>query len=149
MNNFNVIMLGASGSGKTVFLSSLFHSLFTQNHRGFFLSMESRYQQNELNKIYQVVAAKDNNWPPGTQRDEISNWKFTCCVQSKKDGKIFPSYSFTYLDYAGGLLTDVEDEEFEHAVENAHTLLGLIDGQKIFQALKKSSRNNFGFLVRY
>ena len=72
MNNFNVIMLGASGSGKTVLLSSLFHSLFTQDHRGFFLRVDGQHKQTQLRKIYQTVAAKDNNWPPGTQREEVS-----------------------------------------------------------------------------
>jgi GTPase SAR1 family protein len=40
MNNYKVVILGASGSGKTVFLASMFHELSTQGNRGFFLKAE-------------------------------------------------------------------------------------------------------------
>jgi GTPase SAR1 family protein len=140
MNNYSVIMLGSSGSGKTVFLASMFHELSTQGSRGFFLRSEGIDPPRQLSKVYQEVAGK-GEWPEGTKRDKVSEWKFTCYVQSKKDGSIFPSCDFTFIDYAGGLLTEIEDEEeadskFEKAVETADTLLGLLDGKKLLDAMR-------------
>jgi hypothetical protein len=140
MNNYNVIMLGSSGSGKTVFLASMFHELSTQGSRGFFLRSEGIDPPRRLTKIYQQVAGK-GEWPEGTKRNEVSEWKFTCYVQSKKDGSIFPACHYTFFDYAGGLLTETEDEEesdskFEQAVGEADTLLGLLDGKKLLDAMR-------------
>lgn len=139
MNNYNVIMLGASGSGKTVFLASMFHELSTQGNRGFFLRSEGKDEQKRLTKIYEEVVL-EQSWPQGTKAAEVSEWKFTCFVQ-KKDLTIFPACQFTFVDYAGGRLTEIDDEsesdnEFEEAVSKSDTLLGLLDGTKVLNALR-------------
>jgi GTPase SAR1 family protein len=140
MNNYKVVILGASGSGKTVFLASMFRELSTQGSRGFFLKAEGVNRPRLLTNIYKQVAGK-GEWPEGTKRNEVSEWKFTCHVQSKKDGSIFPACTYTFFDYAGGLLTEAEDEEetdskFHETIQEAHTLLGLLDGKKILDAMK-------------
>lgn len=132
--------MGASGSGKTVFLASMFRELSTQGSRGFFLKAEGVNRPRLLTNIYKQVAGK-GEWPEGTKRNEVSEWKFTCHVQSKKDGSIFPACTYTFFDYAGGLLTEAEDEEetdskFHETIQEAHTLLGLLDGKKILDAMK-------------
>jgi hypothetical protein len=139
VKNYKVVMLGSSGSGKTVFLASMFHELFTQGERGFFLKVEGKESERRLVRIYEQVATQ-RDWPPGTKLDEISEWIFTCYVQAK-DRAIFPTCQFIYLDYAGGRLTDIlesdeVDSEFETKLEQADALLGLLDGQKILAAMK-------------
>jgi len=139
VKNYKVVMLGSSGSGKTVFLASMFHELFTQGERGFFLKVKGKESERRLIKIYEQVATK-TDWPIGTKLDEISEWIFTCYVQAK-DRSIFPTCQFIYLDYAGGRLTDIlesdeVDSEFETKLEQADSLLGLLDGQKILAAMK-------------
>lgn len=141
MNNYSVIMLGPSGSGKTVFLSSLYKKLSTQSDElGFFLEVDTPEKRKRLNNIYTKVAV-DEKWPDGTRYSEVSEWKFTCRVQTS-DLSISDACSFTYLDYAGGRITEEADEadgnsEFDDRFKAADALLGLLDGQKLCALMRK------------
>ena len=132
-------MLGPRGSGKTVFLSSLYKKLSTQSELGFFLQVDTGEKRKRLNNIYTQVAA-DEKWPMGTRYAEVSEWTFTCRVQTS-DLSIYDACSFTYLDYAGGRITDEADEEdasseFDNKFKAADALLVLLDGQKICALIK-------------
>lgn len=134
-------MLGPSGSGKTVFLSSLYKKLSTQSDLGFFLQVDTDEKRKRLNNIYTQVAA-DEKWPAGTRYSEVSEWTFTCRVQNPSDLSIYDACSFTYLDYAGGRITDEADEEdgrsdFSDRFKTADALLGLLDGQKLCALARK------------
>ena len=140
MNNYSIIMLGSSGSGKTVFLSSLYKRLSTQSELGFFLQVDTAEKRKRLNNIYTQVAA-DEKWPAGTRYSEVSEWTFTCRVQNPSDLSIYDACSFTYLDYAGGRITEEADEEdesseFNDKFKTADALLGLLDGQKLCSLMK-------------
>jgi len=133
LNTYTVIMLGPSGSGKTVFLASMYKKLSTQGEHGFFLEVDGAEKRKRLNNIYKQIAV-DETWPIATQQTEISEWTFTCRVQTET----LPIYSacrFAYLDYAGGRLTDEEmgeeDAAFESKLKEADTMLGLLDGQML------------------
>ncbi len=133
-------MLGPSGSGKTVFLSSLYKKLSTQSELGFFLQVDTGEKRKRLNNIYTQVAA-DEKWPAGTKYSEVSEWTFTCRVQTS-DLSIYDGCSFTYLDYAGGRITDEAEEEdasseFDDKFKAADALLILLDGQKICALMRK------------
>ena len=97
-------MLGPSGAGKTVFLASLFKHLMIQGESRFFVEVEDERKRKSLNDIYAKVVAPEG-WPRANQYHETSEWTFTCCV--KVGISIYPACRFTYLDYAGGRLTDV------------------------------------------
>lgn len=134
-------MLGPSGSGKTVFLSSLYKKLSTQSELGFFLQVDTAEKRKRLNNIYTQVAA-DKKWPSGTRYSEVSEWTFTCRVQNPKDLSIYDGCSFTYLDYAGGRITEEADDEdgssdFNLRFKTADALLGLLDGQKLCALMRK------------
>lgn len=130
MNTYTVIMLGPRGSGKTVFLASMYNQLCTQGEGGFFLEVDSAEKSKRLHDIYTQIAFEEK-WPLGTRRSEVSEWTFTCSVQTK-DLPIYPACKFTYLDYAGGLLTDqTDDPKFNEQVKKADALLGLLDGQRL------------------
>lgn len=134
-------MLGPSGSGKTVFLSSLYKKLSTQSELGFFLQVDTAEKRKRLNNIYTQVAA-DEKWPAGTRYSEVSEWTFTCRVQNPSDLSIYNACSFTYLDYAGGRITEEADEEdgsseFNDRFKAADALLGLLDGQKLCSLMRK------------
>jgi len=138
MNNYSIIMLGPSGSGKTVFLASMYKKLSTQSNLGFFLQVDTGEKRKRLNNIYTQVAV-DDRWPAGTRANEVSEWVFTCCVQRPDNLSIYNACSFTYLDYAGGRLTeeaDDEDPEFESKLNNCDALLGLLDGQKLCSLIR-------------
>ncbi|MFB8795075.1 MAG: hypothetical protein U7126_12845 [Microcoleus sp.] len=132
MNTYTVIMLGPRGSGKTVFLASMYNQLCTQREGGFFLEVDSAEKSKQLHDLYTQIAFEEK-WPLGTRRSEVSEWTFTCRVQTK-DLPIYSACKFTYLDYAGGLLTDQTDEDdpkFNEQVNKADALLGLLDGQRL------------------
>lgn len=132
MNTYTVIILGPSGSGKTVFLASMYNKLCTQGEAGFFLELDSTEKSKNLHDLYTQIAFEEK-WPRQTQRAEVSEWTFTCRVQTK-DLPIFPACKFSYLDYAGGLLTDQSDEDdpkFDEQVKKGDALLGLLDGQRL------------------
>ncbi|WP_339375771.1 hypothetical protein [Calothrix sp. NIES-2098] len=101
------------------------------------MDVEDLERRKKLNHIYSQIITGDV-WPPGTRYSEVSQWTFTCCV---KTGQLtdYPVCQFTYYDYCGGRLTDdVEDAEFEALLKQADTLLGLLDGQKIYGLLTGS-----------
>ncbi|MFB2836532.1 hypothetical protein [Floridanema evergladense] len=130
MKTYKIITLGASGAGKTVFLASMFKALSIQGDHGFYLEVEDQNKRKLLNSIYTQVITGDS-WPQGTKYSEVSEWTFTCHVKTPSLDD-YPACQFTYFDYAGGRLTDVdEDEEFEGIVKQADAILGLLDGQKI------------------
>ncbi|MFM6612077.1 MAG: hypothetical protein ACKPJH_25485 [Dolichospermum sp.] len=129
--------MGPSGSGKTVFLGSMYHKLSTQGESGFFLAVDDA-QRKILNQIYTEVATEET-WPKPTQVANISNWKFTCKIQTPKG--TYSACQFQYTDYAGEMLTDHKDdttyiEKFNETIRNADVLLGLIDGSRLLSYMK-------------
>lgn len=136
MKNFKIVTLGASGAGKTVFLASMYKQLSIQKDDAFKLEVENPQQRQLLNSTYMNLLTGDS-WPPGTKN--ISEWTFNCNVQTE-GLENYTACKFTYYDYAGGRLTDVEeDPEFEKVVQQADTILGLLDGQKIYAWLTGSN----------
>jgi len=135
MKTYKIITLGASGSGKTVFLASMFKALGIQADHGFYLHVKNPRQQKLLNAIYTEIIAGDI-WPKGTRYSEISEWTYICRVKNPDDLKYYDACEFVYFDYAGGRLTDMneEDTELQDIIKKSDALLGLIDGKKI-QAL--------------
>lgn len=151
MNTYKVIMLGPRGSGKTVFLASMYKRLSTQGDSGFFLEVDGGEKRKRLNNIYTQIAIEEK-WPKGTMYSEVSEWTFTCRVQTE-NLPIYSACQFTYLDYAGGRLTDeiedIEDSDydFENKLKQADTLLGLLDGHKLC-ALMRNERIGLAWAVR-
>lgn len=136
MYSYRVIMLGPRGSGKTVYLGSMFQKLSSQGEWGFFLETDGE-KRKKLNRIYTEVAT-EAKWPPGTDRSEVSEWVFTCSIN--KNRVKYSACQFVYLDYAGGRITDDEMEEesdFNRKIESADVLLGLLDGSKICALLRQ------------
>ncbi|MUG94131.1 hypothetical protein F7734_17745 [Scytonema sp. UIC 10036] len=142
MNNYNIVTLGPSGAGKTVFLASLFKQLSIQGEHGFFLQVEDANKRNILNNIYTEIITGDK-WPKGT-KGEITDWVFTCCVKTPSSS-IYPVCQFTYIDYAGGRLTDTaeeDDDDFESKVCDADAVLAILDGQKVLAFMQDKEITN-------
>lgn len=134
-------MLGQRGSGKTVYLASLYKKLSTQGELGFFLEVNSAEKRKKLKNIYTQLTVEED-WPEGTQVQDLSEWTFTCKVQTP-ELPIYSACQFTYFDYAGGLLTDeLEDDdenidnELEDKINNADALVALLDGQRICELIR-------------
>ena len=139
VKTYKIVTLGASGAGKTVFLSSMFKALSIQGTYTFFLEVEDRTKEKFLKTIYTNIVTGDS-WPEGTRYSEVSEWTFACRVQAPTTLEAYTACKFTYFDYAGGRLTDSneEDPEFDRIVKEATTVLGLLDGSKIYQLMKEA-----------
>lgn len=140
MKNYKIITLGASGSGKTVLLSSMFKSLGIQSDHGFYLQVDFN-QQRHLNNIYTEIITGET-WPKGTRFSEISEWNFICRVKNSSDLKDYSVCEFSYFDYSGGRLTDTQEDdlEFREIIEQSDIILGLIDGQKIHALMNNTNQ---------
>jgi WD40 repeat protein len=148
MNNYNILTLGTSGSGKTIFLASLFKQLSTQGEKGFFVEVADSQKSRELNTIYTQIVTGEK-WPAGTRN--VTNWTFNCCVKNSELDN-YPVCQFTYIDYAGGLLTDVDDDEditfdFQEEVPKADAILVIIDGFKAYKFMEDKTLSNRDVLI--
>lgn len=144
--SINIVMLGGSGAGKTVYLSSIYKKLASQGtepHNKFFLEIDNYSDQIELVNISTSLISSDNSWPPGTR--SIKDWKFNCCIRNTNGDK-YNVCSFNYIDYAGGTLTNIYNDplgeqkqiEFIEKVREASVLLGVLDGKKIVDLMQNS-----------
>jgi hypothetical protein len=136
---FRIVSLGLSGSGKTVFLSALFHAL---NHpvkqRPYFLTagVEDRLR---LLQLYDEVADPDGPWPIGTRVEELRTFEFGVdCGPENARRKMM---RIRYVDYGGELLVPKglsyrQLSELDEQVNGAHALLGMINGYRVLQLLK-------------
>jgi hypothetical protein len=122
----------------------MYKKLSTQGKQGFFLEIDSAEKRKRLHNVYTQIAI-DEKWPKGTTYDEVSEWTFTCGVQTE-NLNIYSACRFKYLDYAGGRLTDeMEDEDtsFENQFKNADALLGVLDGQKLRALMRNEKLGQF------
>lgn len=146
MQNYNIITLGPSGSGKTVFLASLFKAFSTQGKFGFSLEIQDRNKRMALNKIYADLTTGEK-WPSGTRKS--SEWVLTSYVKSSGSSKI-PACKITYIDYKGGLITDLSEDEktysdyddLELYTKEADAVLAILDGQKLLSFLEDHELSN-------
>jgi hypothetical protein len=128
---FKVFVAGTSGAGKTAFLASMYNRMSAELHElGFYLDT-SPNGANFLIKEYQELVNPDKPWPPGTV--DVTEWDFSCRNFARQQGL----FDFSYLDFPGGFITDSDGlqqaEEFNisQKVQDANSLLFLIDGQKV------------------
>jgi adenylate kinase family enzyme len=64
MKTYKILVLGASGSGKTFFLASMFKRLAIQNNEiGFFLDANPKQKQALVN-LFHTIADPHKDWPP-------------------------------------------------------------------------------------
>lgn len=140
VENYKIITLGTSGAGKTVFLASLFKQLSLPTDEGIYLDVQNAKQQKELNGIYTQVANKES-WPIGTK--ELTEWCFTCYVRTQ-NLENYPVCKFSYIDYKGGMLTDLDKDDdlsdstfnFRQEIPKANAVIVLIDGRQLYEFIR-------------
>jgi hypothetical protein len=132
---FTTFVLGASGSGKTALLASIYDRLSTPiPELGFYLHAE-RQQATGLIHRYRELMDPEAPWPAGTAA--VTEYDFACrCTWSNQD-----LFHFRYLDFPGGLITDYAEDDDEtlalaEEVRAAQSILVLLDGEKILYFMK-------------
>ncbi|MUG96111.1 hypothetical protein F7734_28735 [Scytonema sp. UIC 10036] len=147
MASYKIIILGPRRSGKTVFLASMYRRLSIPGQFKIFLECDSSpivinptdgremSPSQLLAERYANLANPNKDWEPGTV--DVEKWHFTCKVQRPDlDFKDFTACNFTYLDYAGGDLVLQQNPELDRELQEADSLLGLLDGEKILSLLR-------------
>jgi hypothetical protein len=136
--SFRVFILGARGSGKTVFLSALYGQFRKQTDQSLFsLELRPSREQKFLQDMYEKIGRVDLPWLTGTP--DVKKFEFHCA--HRRDDRTFDLFRIDYLDYPGGnvtgdeyQLTDTLDVEYETA--QADSILVLIDGRKLFERME-------------
>jgi hypothetical protein len=142
MKPIKILPLGASGSGKTVYLASLFEKLALKHPDTCFSLHTDAQSGKELAIQYNKIKNLTTGWPAGTKGYQWKNFKFDCIVASKHgDHKIM---ALEYLEFPGGVLTDPSNltEEQQKRLDESDVFLILIDGVQIFRLLEKVSSDS-------
>jgi hypothetical protein len=137
---FRVLALGPQGSGKTLLLASMYQRLKTPTGQCYFLTA-THEDVLVLNKWYLQMAdtAASGAWPMGTAKGETRNFNFT--VKTHVEGTALTILHLKYLEYAGELLTEIQDagsgkqKELFEQIDSADALIGVIDGYRLRQHL--------------
>ncbi|TCO48504.1 caspase domain-containing protein [Kribbella antiqua] len=138
--HFRVVALGIAGSGKTVYLSSMFHTVNVPTAtRSYFLETAAA-QRIYLSKVFDEVSDTTEPWPAGTRTGETRELVFDCV--SFDQGTKHQVFKISYLDYAGELLESEQAagsialSDLEARIRSAHGLLGMLDGYRVLQFLR-------------
>ncbi|MEV7193587.1 hypothetical protein AB0N81_17520 [Streptomyces sp. NPDC093510] len=144
MSSIPVTVLGPQGSGKTVYLASLFRRLALQRDDvGFFVQLPP-HEATKLNQIYSQIVSPDG-WPDPNLLSHTSEWKFTCSIRTEQ-GEVYSPFTLDYLDFAGDHLTNAAATATEYGaavwqrVEESEFLLVLLDGLKVMRYLDGDNR---------
>ncbi|MGH3735816.1 MAG: hypothetical protein ACRDT6_09380 [Micromonosporaceae bacterium] len=136
---FRVVALGPRGAGKTLLLASMYNQMQTPSGRSYFLT--APYDQVvRLNQVFTEVADPSLDWPSGTTIAETRDFTFTVRTRGAS-GNVHTVMGIDYLEYAGGLLTDVPapgstaQAQLLQRIDSAHGLIGIIDGYRVRQCL--------------
>ncbi len=135
-----LVALGVSGSGKTVFLASLFHALHVPlGERPYFLATDAAARI-ALSGVLREVSDPARPWPAGTMVGETRSFGFDCLARNGVGWA--PVLRINYLDYAGELLEQARGEDsaalgdLEARINRADAVLGMLDGRRILQYLR-------------
>jgi hypothetical protein len=136
----HLVALGVAGSGKTVFVSSMFHTLHVPVPEHAYFLETGTSDRVALSRVFDEVSDTEEPWPRGTRTGESRELLFDCV--SFRQGVRHPILRFSYLDYAGELLETEGDSggtalaELEGSMRSANGLLGMLDGHRVLQYLR-------------
>lgn len=147
MRQINVVTVGGSGVGKTVYLAALHNSLCVRKFRvgraGLHAEVPRRVG-NRLRGLYlRISDPEKQDWGDHTDRTQSSDVRFTVCADSLRGS--YPMVEVSYVDYAGEFVTDDDQVVgmqagratwFDERLEAADVLLGFIDGQRVLNLLR-------------
>lgn len=150
MTDYNIVALGPPGSGKTVFLATLYNSIVSGRlAKGVRVSL-SVTAASWLDEVYRQVASPRMDWPPGTDPDEpMREVDMHFFVQRLHKPFLFgaptprsySAFTIKYVDYAGEWITEGHKrdpellQKFQTLLESADMLFCFLDGQRLLRLL--------------
>jgi hypothetical protein len=148
--SYRILVLGPAGSGKTLFLASMYYRLSVLNSTGFFLKTRERKHLPEqieaLRKYLERLRNPDEeDFSVPTLLSELTEWRFFCNVRVGSRNHSLARLSF--YDYAGERIryqynTQKFSPEFRRVLDKASVLLAVLDGQELLK-LMQNKENNF------
>jgi hypothetical protein len=132
-----ILMLGYSGSGKTIMLASLYHYFALGGPTGIRFTTDDASNNELLSLAAQIRDAPGGFFPAGTRPGQTKKWLFNVRVESGDQEA--DAFVLEYLDYAGGYVggmlgsagDDPPDMQFQQSVESADVLMGVLDGAQL------------------
>jgi hypothetical protein len=94
-----------------------------------------------LGQVFGKIADARAAWPPGTDVGQTREFTFDCMAFD--EGTKHKIMTINYLDFAGELLESQQEAggtalaDLEERIKGAHALLGMIDGHRILQLLRR------------
>jgi len=142
------MVVGFAGAGKTAMVASMFRELVYGGPEG--VRMEANEETTaKLREMIRGMEHPDHELPAGNQLDDTMDYDFTFCVKAK-DGSEARPCGVRYLDYAGEWAVkltqpgmDRPPDEILDAAESADVLMGILDGDRMFEIMKGNSDPDF------
>jgi len=141
-----LVALGPAASGKTVLLSSMFHSL---NHpappRPYHLECDA--ESAAWLAVVQDKVRGTEGWPAPTLEGDMREVKFDC-VGRGESGDRHTLFGIDYLDHAGETLSTERFvrgslPDLQRYVNGADALLGMIDGSEVVRLLHDPTQRDY------
>lgn len=128
---FKVLALGMRGSGKTVFLASMYHHLMAfRPNLGYYINCADEKQSADLLDKFNEVT-KSDDWPEGSSR--LDEYVFDCFYMKPNNNGSEKVCRLSYIDYPGGWILG-QGEPTIHIAQAAlksDSILLLLDGRKL------------------
>jgi hypothetical protein len=128
---FKILALGMRGSGKTVFLASMYHHLMAyRENLGYYLYCADEKQSADLLDKFSEISESDD-WPEGNST--LDEYVFDCFYMRPNNNGSEKVCRFSYIDYPGGWILG-QGEPTIHIAQAAlesDSILLLLDGRKI------------------
>ncbi|GLZ43631.1 hypothetical protein [Actinokineospora sp. NBRC 105648] len=141
---FRTVTLGATETGKTVLLASMFNHFRTKPD-GLRLSAPDGQQRNYLTRVWDRVARRGADWPEATRLGATQSFTLDC--MGLVEGNEYPVARFEITDFAGELVHgghqahDAADEQrparklLDAKIDEADAVFGVVDAFRIGQYL--------------
>jgi hypothetical protein len=142
----------------------MFHELDHRSQRRPYYLDTSAEQRIQLSEIYSSVSDLSKPFPLATRVGDMREFVFDCVAVDDDSGARAPVLRVAYLDYAGEVLERAQEggstslADLAAAMESADSLLGIIDGYRVWQLLRgipagethfrNTLRPLFGFMAR-
>jgi hypothetical protein len=129
---FNLLVLGTSGSGKTVLLAAVGEQLSVLKDSAFTLKSSTTSQLEYLRSCYSSIRRASDDWPPSTVGS--SEYEFTASCPVAKVCKEHNLFWIRYKDFPGGYVETPRNENdlsIHEVIQKAHIVIFLIDGIKV------------------
>ena len=132
-NDLNIVMMGASGTGKTCYMLAMYAAM-SGSQRGFTFSTQDLDDDLELTDTWEKLL--EGAWPLPTANTK--DWAFDCSYGFR------PIMGFKWLDYRGGVLREKADNNdvktFRERLKGASCVILCVAGDQLKEYVDAGAR---------